>query len=94
MNNVLCAIQKFPSVFVYSLQRRSSTTPSEYNREQHSILIEMIKAQDWKGVEEVINKDEYYEALDGVVRCLRRTEEFTLEDYENVLDLYKDRKLS
>lgn len=94
MNNVLCAIQKFPSVFVYSLQRRSSTTPSEYNRSKHNELIEKIRAKEWQVVESIINEEAYYNALEGVVMCLRTSEEFTTEDYEVILNLYKEKKLS
>lgn len=96
MKNLLEAIQKYPSIFIYTFQHRGSTTPSTYNRKNHNLLAEKVKEKDWDAVKQLICEKQYWSGLDGVITCLSMTdydEKFTIEEHLLIQDLFKSGKL-
>ncbi|CAH9013479.1 conserved hypothetical protein [Vibrio phage 277E43-1] len=90
MKTLLEAIQKHPDTFIYTLQSRASTTPSESNKRNHMLLAAYISGQDWEGVGEILLNPQYRNALDGVVICLNMDYDFT--EKNKIVSLFNEEK--
>jgi len=76
---LLQLIKQHPEVFYNSVLRRSETTPSNINRENHTRLYESVSVKDWIGVEAVITLPEYRSPLEGVIYCMETDHEVIMD---------------
>lgn len=79
-------IKQYPDEFYNSVMRRSITTPSQVNRDNHTRLYESVSVKDWVGVKSIITLPNYRKALEGVIYCMETDHEVITE----FLDAYKD----
>lgn len=87
MQNIFEAIKKYPMEFMDSASHRSCTTPSEINRRNHIKLQQAIQTENWEQVKELIKDPSYYSPLRGVVFCLSRSADLTMQDHHTICEL-------
>ncbi|AUR84763.1 hypothetical protein NVP1063O_096 [Vibrio phage 1.063.O._10N.261.45.C7] len=91
MNTLLKAIKQHPDAFIYTLQSRASTTPSESNKRNHMLLAAHIAGENWGGVSEIIQKPRYRSGLEGVVICLNMDYDYSIKS--KIIELFEEGKL-
>lgn len=94
MNTLLDAIKLYPAQFINTLNSRARTTPSEVNKSNHMLLALNIEAGHWDRVEHILNLPQYQQPLEGVVYCLSNYSDIEGEVWYNIVDLFKQGKLS
>lgn len=91
MKSLLEAIKLHPDTFIYTLQSRASTTPSEHNKRNHMLLAAHIAGENWEGVAEIIQKPQYRSGLEGVVICLSLDDDYSIKS--KIIELFEEGKL-
>lgn len=91
MKTLLEAIKQHPDTFIYTLQSRASTTPSESNKRNHMLLAAHISGDNWEGVSEIIQKPQYRSGLEGVVFCLNMDYDYSIKS--KIIELFEEGKL-
>lgn len=90
MKTLLEAIQKHSDTFIHTLQSRATTTPSESNKRHHMLLAAHIAGEDWEGVTKVIQTQQYWRGLEGVVFCLSMDYDFS--EKNKIVELFNEGK--
>lgn len=92
MKTLLEAIQQYPEQFISTLKARASTTPSEANKANHTMLSIFIKSESWHKVEDMIQWPDYRKPLGGVIFCLNVYSEIDHKVWNEIVDLFNQEK--
>lgn len=93
MKSILEAIKLYPQEFIDTLEARANTTPNEFNRDNHNVMITAIASKDWQQVQETITDSWYQKPLEGVIFCLDRYSDIDNTVWKEVVKLFKEGKM-
>jgi hypothetical protein len=91
MKTLLEAIKQYPEEFIDTCLHRADTTPSEYNKVNHSFMAHWVKMGMWGLVSDLLVDPLYRKPLEGVVFCLNMDYDYSIKS--KIIELFEGGKL-